>query len=108
MLFTGITAVGIVLCLRRARLASLVLLGAAIAGALLTPFTFALPGFFLLNAAAIVFFGRREIPTKLVKPAKEQQAAAVEPDAEPEIAPEPEIVPEPEPDPPQAAAPAAS
>jgi hypothetical protein len=97
LLFAGITAVGIVLCLRSARIASLVMLGAAILGAILTPFTFALPAFFLLNASAIVFFGRREIPTKLVKPPKDEKAA-VEPEAEPE----------PEPDPPQAAAPAAS
>src|SRR3954452_8273260 len=40
LVFAGITVVGIVLCLRSARVASLVLLGAAIVGALLTPFTF--------------------------------------------------------------------
>ena len=91
LLFAGITVVGIVLCLRSARIASLILLGAAIVGAILTPFTFALSAFFLLNAAAIVFFGRREIPMKIVKPAKEEAPVAVgpEPEAEAEAPPEP-------------------
>jgi len=92
LLFAGITVVGIVLCLRSARIASLVFLGAAVVGAFVTPFTFALSAFFLLNAAAIVFFGRKEIPTKLVKPPKAEAAA---PDPEPDPAPEADPDPEP-------------
>jgi hypothetical protein len=92
LLFAGITVVGIVLCLRNARIASAVMLVAAIAGAILSPFTFALPAFFLLNAAAIVFFGRKEIREKIVKSAK-AEAAAVEPAAAAEPEPDPPTAP---------------
>jgi hypothetical protein len=58
---------GIFLCLRAPRLATLAFLASAVVGVILTPFVFAIPAFILLNASAIVFFGRKEIPTHLSK-----------------------------------------
>lgn len=60
--------------------------GAAVLGVILTPFTTALPAFFLLNAAAFVFFGRKEVPTKLrkEKPAKPDPEAEAGAESEPE------------------------
>lgn len=75
----GVVA-GIVLCLRAPRLATLAFLAAAVVGVLLTPFVFAIPAFMLLNASAIVFFGRKEVPTHLTRAkATPTEALPIEP-----------------------------
>jgi len=71
----GVAVIGIVMCLRSPRIAALIFVGCGIVGAILSPFTFGFAAFFLLNAAVIVFFGRKEIPTKLVK----EKAEEIEP-----------------------------
>jgi hypothetical protein len=67
LLVAAVVVAGIVICLRAPRIATLAFLGSAIVGVLLTPFVFAIPAFILLNASAIVFFGRKETPTHLTK-----------------------------------------
>jgi hypothetical protein len=64
---TAAVIAGIVLCLRAPRTAALTFLGSAIVGVIITPFVVSIPAFVLLNASGIVFFGRKEIPTKLTK-----------------------------------------
>ena len=79
LLVAAVVVAGIVLCLRAPRLATLVFLGSAIVGVILTPFVFVIPAFVLLNASAIVFFGRREIPTRLTKGTAAQALPAESP-----------------------------
>lgn len=68
LVFAAIAVLGIVCCLRAPRFAAPLLLADAVAGALLAPFTFGLSALFLLNAAVIVFFGRKEVPAKIAEP----------------------------------------
>lgn len=65
LIFAAIAVIGIVLALHQPNIAAPLFLVDAIAGAIITPFSFALSAFILLNAAVIVFFGRREVPAKL-------------------------------------------
>lgn len=65
LIFAGIAVAGIVLSLHQPRIAAPLFLADAVAGAIITPFSFALSAFILLNAAVIVFFGRREVPTHM-------------------------------------------
>ena len=107
LLVAAVVAVGVVLCLRAPRLATLAFLGSAIVGVILTPFVFAVPAFVLLNASAMVFFGRKEVPTHLTKtivpPAPPLGSPLVEsPPAEPPAA-EPPLVEPPPADPPEGA-----
>jgi hypothetical protein len=83
LLVTAAVIAGIILCLRAPRIAALTFLGSAIVGVIITPFVVAIPALFLLNASGIVFFGRREIPTKLTKsttPAIKSPAPEAPPD----------------------------
>src|SRR5436305_9661941 len=85
LLVTAAVIAGIVLCLRAPRIATLAFLGSAVVGVILTPFVFAIPAFILLNASGIVFFGRRETPTRLTKTttATVESPAATPPPPEP-------------------------
>jgi hypothetical protein len=67
LLVTAAVVAGVVLCLRAPRIAALTFLGSAIVGVIITPFVVVTPALLLLNASGIVFFGRKETPTKLTK-----------------------------------------